>query len=99
MVNVKSIESGKGISWYYHDVFRSGRIKVLAKRSESGQLQFFAKESELYDLRKLKKLNRQIETEGKTFAFFFYEELKRLIGKNHGPTFQMSGLFSQKRSA
>jgi hypothetical protein len=94
LVNVKSVQSGQGISWYHHDVYKAGPLTLTLKRSPEGQLQAFANETELYDLEKLKALAESKTFIERKFAFFFYDEVNRLLGREYSNPKSMSGLFA-----
>jgi hypothetical protein len=94
LVNVRSAQSGQGISWYYHDVYKAGPLTLTLKRSSDGQLQAFADETQLYDLEKLKALAESKTFIERGFAFFFYDEVNRLLGREYSNPKSMSGLFA-----
>ena len=91
--NIYSKQSGKPIAWYPHDVYNEGELIVTAYRATSGQIKLEADESKLYNQSKVRALVESKEFKSGNFAFFFYEEAKRLAGLKHGNTNSMSGLF------
>lgn len=93
--NIFSKQSNKVISWYDHDVFKQGLLKVHAKRDEDGHLRLYADETQLYDLDKLKALRDSDRFTAKQFAFFNYNEVLRLLGEVNTSTDEMSGLFAR----
>lgn len=96
--NIQSKESGQVLSWYEHDVFNQGKLTVEAYRKEDGQLRFRANESDLYDFEKLKRLHDSDTFQNSKFAFFLYNECRRLLGLPvNGDPSRMSGLMASTR--
>lgn len=93
--NIHSLQSRQSISWYSHDVFNQGEIELHVERNKDGQLRFYADENALYDRVKLQALYTSERYTQRQFAFFFYEEVARLVGAPHGDLRAMSGLFAQ----
>lgn len=95
--SIKSIESGNPISWYYHDVFNTETpIEITFSRKDCGQMTAHASELKLYDLNKIQKLTKEPRFKEQGYAFFFYNEVKRLLGQPfEGSNEQMSGLFQR----
>lgn len=94
--NIYSKESDMVLSWYSHDVFKQGKLEVEAYRTESGQLKFRASEKDLYDLDKLNTVYNSDAFQNSKFAFFNYNECRRLLGlKVTGNPKRMSGLMPQ----
>jgi hypothetical protein len=97
--NIQSKQSGQVLSWYEHDVFKQGELVVEAYRTNEGQLRFRADERDLYDLTKLKRLHDSDAFQSSKFAFFFYNECRRLLGiPVTGDAKRMSGLFDSGRA-
>jgi len=92
--SIKSLQSNECLSWHYHDVFKdSGTITLTVRRNSKGYLRYYANENDLYCAEKLKRLASKDGVKNKNYSFFFYEELNRLVGRPHGNTKAMSGLF------
>jgi len=93
---IHSTQSGQVISWHDHDVYLNNTVlDVIAKRdSKTGQLKYYADETKLYDYNKLQKLADSDNVKNKKLAFFFHDELNRLLGRKHGRIQNMSGLFA-----
>ncbi len=97
--NVRSSQSGQVLSWYEHDVFKQGEINVSVYRQTDGQLRFEASEYALYDLPKLRALVEGERFRNSNFAFFFYNEARRLLGMPvKGDPKRMSGFMPSDRS-
>jgi len=77
--NIHSKQTGLVVSWHEHDIFKEGNIELEARRNRDGQLQFFANESTLYDLNKLKRLQNTEAFQTSKYAFMCYDEVNRLI--------------------
>lgn len=97
--SIKSKESGNPISWYYYDVFNTdSEIEVTFSRTETGQLTAYASEHALYDFKKLDQLAASERFQDQKFAFFFYDEVNRLVlgqpASDQSST--MSGLFKKE---
>lgn len=94
--SIKSLESGNPIAWHYHDVFNTdSEIEVVISRKTCGQLTAHASEASLYDLAKVQELANDKRFKKQGYAFFFYNEVKRLLGQPfEGSNQAMSGLHS-----
>lgn len=91
--NIHSKQSGEVISWYEHDVYNQGKLEVELIRTKEGQLRVYADENKLYDKVELRKLYESKDFQESKFAFFFYNEVRRLLGvKVTGHPKRMSGL-------
>jgi hypothetical protein len=91
--NIQSVQSGQVLSWYAHDVFRQGTIELTAYRNAEGQLRFKADETMLYDTDKLRALVESEAFKSSKYAFFLYNECRRLLGMPvQGDPARMSGL-------
>jgi hypothetical protein len=91
--NIKSAKSGECVSWYEHNIFKQGDIQLEVYRQTNGQLRIEAKEEELYDFTKLRALYDSESFQKSKFAFFFYNEVRRLLGMPiNGDLKRMSGL-------
>lgn len=96
--NIHSIESDATISWYAHDVYNQGPIELVFYRDDNGAPRFKATDAALYDLNKLKELHDGAAFQNSEYAFFFYNEVRRLLGmpiKGHAK--RMSGFGPSER--
>lgn len=90
---IHSKQSDESISWYEHDVYKQGELEVNVSRNKEGQLRFHADENALYDFDKLRKLYESEAFQNSKYAFFFYNEVRRLLGMPpKGDPKRMSGL-------
>lgn len=81
LASVKSLNSGECVSWHHHDIFRENApITLHFSRKKDGQPQVHADETELYDFDKLQALADSNDFKEQKFSFFFYNEVKRLLG-------------------
>jgi hypothetical protein len=94
--NIHSMQSRQSVSWYHHDIFNQGEIEVFVERNKEGQLRYYADEKKLYNQDKLNQLFKSDAYSKRNFAFFFYDELARLVGAPYNDTRAMSGLFAQE---
>jgi len=94
--NIKSLDSGVGLSWYNHPVYTKNKtIPVTITRNEQyGNLELKAYDKDLYDLEALKTLTETRSFKEEKLAFFDYEEAKRLLGMEYSAIGNKSGLFS-----
>ncbi len=92
--NIHSKQSGHVLSWYKHDVFNQGTIELTVFRNSEGRVDFKADENALYDKVKLQALHDSDAFQNSKFAFFKYNECRRLLGiPVQGDPARMSGLF------
>ena len=99
-MNINSNISNTGVAWYHHDVYNQGPIELSVTRCSKGYLVYTAAEKDLYDFKKLKKLSESKDFKEQKYAFFKYNEVKRLLGLEFdGSSKSMSGLFSSRKSA
>ncbi len=92
--SIYSDKSEQVISWYEHDVYNQGPLEVTVFRNKDGYLRVKADETKLYNTEKLQMLYNSERFQKSELAFFFYNEVRRLLGiPFSGHPSRMSGLF------